>query len=602
MIDGASRYQVKLNIIDPPCGGGKAEKMINQTVPRNIVVIGGVAAGLKSAAKVRRGDPSAKITVLERGDIVSYGACGMPYVVSQDVDSIDHLMMTPSGSIRNAGFFKATKNLDVLIRTEALRIDRKEKTVRIKSLDTGEESDLSYDKLVIATGSTPVRIPFPGVDLGNIFPMWHPYDAREIRQLLESGQVKNAVIIGAGLVGIEMAEAFRRWGVHTSIIEMKEHVMPAFLDAEVAMAVEKYAHEKGIEVRTQETVQRFEGEGVVRSVVTDRGTLPADVVIMAVGVKPTTRLAQEAGLALGVSGTIAVNEYMQTSDPDIYAGGDCVENTHIVTGKKAFVALGSIANKHGRVIGENICGARVKFRGILGTVVARLLDLNIGKTGLTEREAKEAGYEIVTTMTTGNDRAHYMPGSKPITLKLIADARTRKVLGIQAFGEGEVAKRIDVLAGVLTFGGTIDDLFDIDLSYSPPFNNPIDNAAVAANTLMNKIAGKFRGISPLEAKAKLASPKTVFLDVRATDECKAIRLAPCRNVTYIPLDQLHSRLAELGKEDEIVAFCRISTQGYEAECLLEGEGFKDVKVLEGGVVAWPFECETGETEKESTPK
>ena len=576
--------------------------MINQTVPRNIVVIGGVAAGLKSAAKVRRGDPSAKITVLERGDIVSYGACGMPYVVSRDVDSIDHLMMTPSGSIRNAGFFKATKNLDVLIRTEALRIDRKEKTVRIKFLDTGEESDLSYDKLVIATGSTPVRIPFPGVDLGNIFPMWHPYDAREIRQLLESGQVKNAVIIGAGLVGIEMAEAFHRWGVHTSIIEMKEHVMPAFLDAEVAMAVEKYAHEKGIEVRTQETVQRFEGEGVVRSVVTDRGTLPADVVIMAVGVKPTTRLAQEAGLALGVSGTIAVNEYMQTSDPDIYAGGDCVENTHIVTGKKAFVALGSIANKHGRVIGENICGAHVKFRGILGTVVARLLDLNIGKTGLTEREAKEAGYEIVTTMTTGNDRAHYMPGSKPITLKLIADARTRKVLGIQAFGEGEVAKRIDVLAGVLTFGGTIDDLFDIDLSYSPPFNNPIDNAAVAANTLMNKIAGKFRGISPLEAKAKLVSPKTVFLDVRATDECRAIRLAPCRNVTYIPLDQLHSRLAELGKEDEIVAFCRISTQGYEAECLLEGEGFKDVKVLEGGVVAWPFECETGETEKESTPK
>ena len=576
--------------------------MMNQTVPRNIVVIGGVAAGLKSAAKVRRGDPSAKITVLERGDIVSYGACGMPYVVSRDVDSIDHLMMTPSGSIRNAGFFKATKNLDVLIRTEALQIDRKEKTLRIKFLDTGEESDLSYDKLVIATGSTPVRIPFPGVDLGNIFPMWHPYDAREIRQLLESGQVKNAVIIGAGLVGIEMAEAFHRWGVHTSIIEMKEHVMPAFLDAEVAMAVEKYAHEKGIEVRTQETVQRFEGEGVVRSVVTDRGTLPADVVIMAVGVKPTTRLAQEAGLALGVSGTIAVNEYMQTSDPDIYAGGDCVENTHIVTGKKAFVALGSIANKHGRVIGENICGARVKFRGILGTVVARLLDLNIGKTGLTEREAKEAGYEIVTTMTTGNDRAHYMPGSKPITLKLIADARTRKVLGIQAFGEGEVAKRIDVLAGVLTFGGTIDDLFDIDLSYSPPFNNPIDNAAVAANTLMNKIAGKFRGISPLEAKAKLASPKTVFLDVRATDECKAIRLAPCRNVTYIPLDQLQSRLAELGKEDEIVAFCRISTQGYEAECLLEGEGFKDVKVLEGGVVAWPFECETGETEKESTPK
>jgi len=383
---------------------------------------------------------------------------------------------------------------------------------------------------------------------------------------------------------------------------MQDHVFPAFLDAEVALSVEKYAIGKGIEIRTREKVQRFEGDGVVKSVITDKGTLPADVVIMAVGVKPTVKLAQEAGLTIGTTGAIVVDEHMLTSDPDIYAGGDCVENTHMVTGKKAFVALGSIANKHGRVIGENICGADVKFRGILGTVIVRLLDLNIGKTGLTEREAKEAGYEIVTTLTTGHDRAHYMPDSKLITIQLIADARTRKVLGIQAFGEGDVAKRIDVVAAVLTFGGTIDDLFDIDLSYAPPFNNPIDNAAVAANTLMNKIAGKFKGISPVEAREKLASPKTVFLDVRTPEECKAARLANCRNITYIPLGQLRSRMAELGKEDEIVAFCKISLRGYEAECILEGEGFKDVKVLEGGVAAWPFECEPDKDEKNTDTK
>jgi len=469
--------------------------MENKTVAQNIVVIGGVAAGLKAAAKVRRDDPHAKITVIERGEIISYGACGMPYVVSKEIESIDHLMMSSTGAVRNAEYFKTTKNVDVLTRTEALRIDRTTKKVRVKTLGTGEETDIPYDKLVIATGSTPVRIPFPGVDLGNVFPMWHPYDARDIRKLLEAGQVKNAVIIGAGLVGIEMAEAFHRWGVHVSIVEMKEHVFPAFLDAEVALAVEKYAKAKGIEIRTQEKVQRFEGNGVVQSVVTDKGVLPADVIILAVGVVPTVKLAKEAGLLIGSTGAIAVDEYMRTSDPDIYAGGDCVENTHMVTGKKAFVALGSIANKHGRVIGENICGAAVKFRGILGTVVVRLIDLNIGKTGLTEREAAEAGYEVVTTMTTGPDRAHYMPTAKLISIKLIADARTRKVLGIQAFGEGEVAKRIDVVASVLTFGGTIDDLFDIDLSYAPPFNNPIDNAAVAANTLMNKIAGNLKGIS-----------------------------------------------------------------------------------------------------------
>ena len=570
-----------------------------QTSVRNVVIIGGVAAGLKSAAKVRRGDPKAKITVIERGDLVSYGACGMPYVVSGNVDSIDHLMMTPNGSMRNPSFFKATKNLDIFTKTEALRIDRTAKTVLVKDLPSGTESDIPYDKLVIATGSTPVRIPFPGIELGNIFPMWHPYDAQAIRDLLEGRQVKNAVIIGAGLVGIEMAEAFHRWGVHTTIVEMQDHVFPAFLDPEVALSVEKYAQGNGIDIRMQEKVQRFEGDGVVRAVVTDKGTYPADVVVLSVGVKPTVALAREAGLEIGSSGAILVNQNMLTSDPDIYAGGDCAENTHMVSGKKMFVALGSIANKHGRVIGENICGANVKFRGILGTVVVRLLELNVGKTGLTEKEAKAAGYEIVTTMTTGNDRAHYMPESKLLTIKLIADAHSRKVLGIQAFGEGDVAKRIDVVASVLTFGGTIDDLFDVDLSYAPPFNNPIDNAAVAANTLMNKISGKFKGISTIEAKEKLASPKTVFLDVRSPEECKAVRIASCRNVTYIPLAQLRSRMAELGKEDEIVAFCKISLRGYEAECMLEGEGFKDVKVIEGGVVAWPFECEVDDSQPPS---
>ena len=570
-----------------------------QTSVRNVVIIGGVAAGLKSAAKVRRGDPKAKITVIERGDLVSYGACGMPYVVSGNVDSIDHLMMTPNGSMRNPSFFKATKNLDILTKTEALRIDRTAKTVLVKDLPSGTESDIPYDKLVIATGSTPVRIPFPGIELGNIFPMWHPYDAQAIRDLLEGRQVKNAVIIGAGLVGIEMAEAFHRWGVNTTIVEMQDHVFPAFLDPEVALSVEKYAQGNGIDIRMQEKVQRFEGDGVVRAVVTDKGTYPADVVVLSVGVKPTVALAREAGLEIGSSGAILVNQNMLTSDPDIYAGGDCAENTHMVSGKKMFVALGSIANKHGRVIGENICGANVKFRGILGTVVVRLLELNVGKTGLTEKEAKAAGYEIVTTMTTGNDRAHYMPESKLLTIKLIADAHSRKVLGIQAFGEGDVAKRIDVVASVLTFGGTIDDLFDVDLSYAPPFNNPIDNAAVAANTLMNKISGKFKGISTIEAKEKLASPKTVFLDVRSPEECKAVRIASCRNVTYIPLAQLRSRMAELGKEDEIVAFCKISLRGYEAECMLEGEGFKDVKVIEGGVVAWPFECEVDDSQPPS---
>ena len=568
--------------------------MVPESNPKNILVIGAVAAGLKSAAKARRDDPNAQITVLERGEMISYGACGMPYVVSGDVESIQHLLMTPVGVVRTPAFFKNTKNIDIRTRSEALSIDRAQKKVTVKDLSTGEQSEMPYDQLVLATGASPIQLSLPGVELGNIFQMWHPNDAKAVSELLETGKVKNAVVMGAGLVGIEMAEAFQRRGVHTVVIEMQPQLFPAMLDLEIALAVEKYAVEKGIEVRTNEKVTQFIGNGVVHSVVTDKGSLAADVVIQAVGVRPNVALAKMAGLSIGPSGAIAVNEQMQTNDPDIYAGGDCAENTHMITHKKMFTAMGSTANKHGRVIGENLCGSNVRFRGILGTGVVKLLELNIGKSGLTEREAKEAGYEYITTMTTGHDRAHYMPGAKPITIKLIAEVKTRKILGMQAFGEGEVAKRVDVVASLMTLGGTIDDLFDADLSYAPPYNSPIDNAAVAANTLMNKIEGKFKGISPMEAKEKLASPNTVFLDVRTPDECKTVRLADCKNVKYIPLGQLRNRMAELGKGDEIVAFCKISLRGYEAECILEGEGFTDVKVIEGGVLAWPFACDKGE--------
>ena len=567
--------------------------MANESVPRKILIIGGVAAGLKSAAKARRCDPKAQITVLERGNLISYGACGMPYVVAGDVPSIQNLLMTTAGAVRDPAYFKNTKNLDVRTGIEALSIDRAGKTVRVRDLSSGEESMLDYDKLVIATGATPVKLPLPGNQLANIFQMWHPNDAKAVKGRLEKGAVKNAVVMGAGLIGIEMAEAFHCWGVHVAVVEMLPQIFPAMLDPEIALAVEKYAREQGVEIRTGEKVLEFRGQDAVQEIVTDKGVIPADLVIQAVGVRPNVGLAKAAGLDIGPSGAIAVNEHMQTSDPDIYAGGDCAENTHRITGKKMFTAMGSTANKHGRVIGENLCGGAASFGGILGTGVVQLLDLNIGKSGLTEREAKEAGYECITTMTGGHDRAHYMPGAKFITVKLIAEAKTGKLLGIQAFGEGEVAKRIDVVATLITMGGTVQDLIDVDLGYAPPYNNPIDNAAVAANTLLNKIDGKFKGISPLEAKEKMASPETVFLDVRTPDECKTVRIADCRNIKYIPLGQLRSRLEELNKDDEIVAFCKISLRGFEAECMLEGEGFTHVQVMEGGVVAWPFACETG---------
>jgi NADPH-dependent 2,4-dienoyl-CoA reductase/sulfur reductase-like enzyme len=287
---------------------------------------------------------------------------------------------------------------------------------------------------------------------------------------------------------MEMAEALKKWNIQVTVIEMKDQVFPAFLDAEIAGPVANYAQDNGITILTNEKVERFSGQGMVQAVVTDKRTVAADLVILAVGARPNVELAQAAGLTIGATGAIAVNEYMETSDADIYAGGDCVENTNLISGQKVFAPMGSTANKHGRIIGENICGGRVKFRGVLNTVMVKVLDLNIGKTGLGEREAKQLGYEYITALITGPDKPHYMPEAKEITIKLIVDVKTRKVLGAQVFGLGDVAKRIDVLATALTLGGTIEDLFDIDLSYSPPYNSPIDNVAVAANAVMNKLA------------------------------------------------------------------------------------------------------------------
>ena len=558
---------------------------------KKIVVIGGVAAGLKAASKARRNDPQAQITVVERGDIISYGACGMPYYVSGDVAHIDDLMKTPVGVLRSPAYFKNIKNIDVLTQTVALKIDRQAKTVLVKALASGEESLLPYDKLVLGTGASPVRPSLPGIGLGNIYTLWHPHDAEAVRKGLAAGTFKKTVIIGAGLVGMEMAEALKKWNVDVTVVEMQEQVFPAFLDPEIAGVIRKHIEEQGIQVLTGEKVTGFDGVQTVISVETDKRSIPADLVILALGARANAELARDAGLAVGVTGGIAVDDHMRTSDPDIFAGGDCVENTHMISGRKVFAPMGSTANKQGRVIGDNICGGDEVFRGVLNTVVVKVMALNVGKTGLSERDAKDLGYEYITVMVSGHDKPHYMPGAKLITVKLIVDVATRKLLGMQAVGEGEVAKRVDVAASVLTLGGTIQDMFDIDLSYAPPYNSPIDNLAAAANSAMNKLAGKFRGITPLQAKEKMTSEKTVFLDVRTPDECKQIRIADCKNVQYIPLGQLRSRLQELDKDGEVVAFCKISVRGYEAECILEGEGFTDVKVIEGGIVAWPFRCE-----------
>ena len=454
---------------------------------QRIVVIGGVAAGLKAAAKVRRLDAEAQITVLERGELVSYGACGLPYFIGGEVEQVRQLMSSPSGTLRTPEFFKKAKNLDVLTRMEAVAIEREAKIVHALNLETGAKQQFAYDKLVLATGASPLKPAWPGVEKENIFHVWRPQDAAAIRRGLETQKYEKAVVIGAGLIGLEIAEALRMWDVDVTVVEMKNQLFPALLDEDMAQELELSLAAKGLQFLKEEAVEAFGGDAQVREVKTDKRTLTADLVILALGARPNVELARQAGLEIGTSGAIAVNEYLQTSDKAIFAGGDCAENTHRVSGEKVFLPMGSTANKHGRVIGENLCGAGVKFGGVLGTAAVKLFEMQVGRTGLNERQGAAAGFECVSVTVAGYDRPHYMKAARKVLLKLTADAVSRQLLGMQAWGEGDVVKRVDVAAMALSLGATVDNLFDADLAYSPPFNSPIDMLAVAANKLTAKL-------------------------------------------------------------------------------------------------------------------
>lgn len=558
---------------------------------KRIVIIGGVATGPKAAARARRRDPDAQITIIERGKLLSYSGCGMPYCIGGDIEDCAMLNCSPTGVPRDSVFFRNVKDVTVLNSTLAEKINREEKTVDVVNVETGEYQTSPYDKLVIATGGLPVMPPIPGIRLNRIFRLGHPDDAVAMRELLLTGDIKKAVIIGAGLIGMEMIEALGKRGVQVTMVEMLPNVLPKMLDIEIAAFLTKYLRGKGVNIKTNERVTEILGDdhGNVKSVMTANGeTLDADMVLVAVGVRPNTKLAQDAGLEIGATRAIAVNEYMQTSDPDIYAGGDCAESINRVTGKKSFWPMGSTANKHGRVIGDNLTGGDSTFPGSLGTAVLKVFDYNVGKTGLSEREAIAEGFDVVSSLMASPDCTHYYPTQKTIFLKLVADAKTGKLLGLQGVGPGQVVKRVDVVATALSFGATAEDLANVDLGYAPPFSSAIDVVAHAANIIRNKIDGLAHYLSPLEVKAKLdADEDFVWLDVRSPDEYEAMRIEDPR-VKLIPLGLLRRRLDELPRDKEIVAFCKISLRGYEAQRILEGEGFDNVKFMDGGIVGWPY--------------
>jgi NADPH-dependent 2,4-dienoyl-CoA reductase/sulfur reductase-like enzyme/rhodanese-related sulfurtransferase len=552
-----------------------------------VLIIGGVAAGPKTAARLRRLEPDAKITVVERQDLLSYAGCGMPYYIEDTIKEFNDLL--GGDTIRDAEYFKENKGFNVLDRTEALKINREEKTVTVKDLRTGDERDLSYDKLVLATGASPFVPRMEGTELNGVHRLYNPHHAEAIKTAVNFGCSKVAVV-GGGLIGMETCGAFVARGCKTSVLEMMPSLVPNLLDEEMAQLLENYLVSMGVNFIKGSPVARIvdDGEGNAVGVETADGRhVDADMVILAIGVRPNTKLAIEAGLDIGPSHAIAVNEYLQTSDPDIYAGGDCVECINILTGEKVFAPLGSTANKHGRIIADNIHGLEMKFPGVGGTAVFKVLDWNCGTTGLTEKKARDLDYDVVTGIAPRHDYSNYIPGAEYTIIKLVADRKSCRLLGCQVVGKGDGIKRIDVAATAIRFGSNVKSIADLDLGYAPAYSTAIDAIQHAANVIRNKIQGFAHGVSPMELKELLdGDANFVLLDVRSREEYDDLRFKDKRLVN-IPVDELKTRYPELSKDKCIVIYCATSVRAYNAERTLRGLGFTDVGYLDGSITAWP---------------
>ena len=451
---------------------------------QNIVIIGGMACGPKTAARARRRNRGARITIVEQGPTVSEGSCGLPYYVGGQIESEKALL------IRTPQQFKEAANIDVIGETRATRIDRKAHQVEMTNLATGATSSLPYTKLVIATGAAPV-VPasLDGKDLEGVFTLTKISDANRIIAALASPGATKAVVVGGGLIGMEAAEAFRERGLDVTVVEALEHVLPGLLDADMSTRVEKELEEKNVHLYTSHRVVRLEGDnqGRVRKVITEQDSIEADVVLLALGFRPNAALARDACLEIGPLGGIAVDKFLRTSDPDIYAGGDCVENVQRVTGKQIFAPMGSTANKHGRIIGTNVTGGHDTFPGVVGTAVAKVFSLSIGRVGLSANQAREAGLDPIVVSGKGLDRAGYYPGALDIYVKLVADSSTGRILGAQLVGTGDVSKRLDVLVTAITADSTADDMANLDLAYAPPFSQAMDVLHDLANVVRAKL-------------------------------------------------------------------------------------------------------------------
>lgn len=533
-----------------------------------VLIIGGVAAGTKVAAKLKRENRSHEVTILTMGKDISYAGCGLPYYVGGLIAERGQLIVNTPESFSNL------TGVNIITQTEVTAVNRTEKKVTARNQVTGETADYSYDKLVIATGASPVKPPLDGMDLEGVFVMRTPEDAITLREKIDTGSVKRAVVAGAGFIGLEVAENLASKGIRVSVIDMADQILPGF-DHEIAEYAENQLADHGIMAFTGTKLLGIEGEdGKVKKVLTDRKGMKADIAVLCLGIRANTAFLADSGIELMPNRTVMVNEYLQTNDEDIYAVGDCASVTNRITGKPQWSPMGSTANIAGRVAAKNINGTSLGYQGVLGTGVCKLPELNVGKTGLSEEAAKEAGFDAVSVLSVVDDKAHYYPGAGSFIVKMVADRESRRLLGIQVLGKGEVDKMVDIAVTAISLGATVDQLENLDFAYAPPFSTAIHPFAHTINILLNKMSGAFETFTPAEYK------------VGAAEGYKIVDASPVPTIPgapYVDLAKVDGEVPGLGKDEKLLLVCAKGKRAYMLQNRLKYFGYTNTKALEGGL-------------------
>lgn len=543
---------------------------------KKILIIGGVAGGASTAARLRRLDETSEIIMFERGSYISYANCGLPYHIGNVIKERESLLLqTPEAMSKKY-------NIDVRVDSEVVKIDKENKQVEVKKTKTGETYKENYDVLVISTGSTPLKPPIEGINSPGIFTLWTVPDTDEIKKFINERNPKNAVVIGGGFIGLEVAENLHHAGIKVTVAEAMDQVM-APIDYEMAQLVQNNMVSNGVELLLGDGVSKFKSEnGLVTITLASGKTLSADMVILSIGVRPNGQLAKDAGLEINQRGGVVVDKYLKTSDPNIYALGDVIEVEEYINKGKAMIALAGPANKQGRICANNIYGANEEYKGTMGTSVAKVFDLTVASTGANEKTLKrmgmEEGKDYYTATISQKSHAGYYPESSELILKLVFSTEGKKIFGAQIVGEDGADKRIDTIATTIRLGGSIFDLKELELAYAPPYSSAKDPVNmlgfVAENIIQNKIKfAKWNDIDPSKP-----SDYTI-LDIREEMELMVFEIPGAKN---IPLGDLRKRLNELNKNDKIVIFCAVGIRSYNAARALAENGFNNVWVYPAG--------------------